>query len=261
MQKPEPVIKVISEILKSEDPYIMAHRERMICSVSFVKQSCKMDEVKTILNIGAGEWGPFNRLWAAVFPNAQITLSEGDLRDMLPYSSESFDFVICTEVFEHIAERDLRDGQANFTGILNLLSEIGRLLKRGGECFLTTPNICSCNNLSYMLHGSSPFMCPLHYREYTRYEIEKALKICGLEKRYMEAHNVFFTNKNPLEKLERMLKEYGFPTKDRGDDWFVIFTKPEGFAHRRWDDAATAFQFYPRACHEWQPGMIEFRNS
>lgn len=48
----------------------------------------------------------------------------------LPLESESFDTCLCTEVIEHIPPGTE----------LELLSEIFRLLKPGGKCYLTTPS-------------------------------------------------------------------------------------------------------------------------
>ncbi|MFM0265550.1 class I SAM-dependent methyltransferase [Paraburkholderia sediminicola] len=51
-----------------------------------------------------------------------------DLNEQLPIESESVDFVILQEVMEHLPDQ------------LFALQEISRILKPGGELFLTTPN-------------------------------------------------------------------------------------------------------------------------
>ncbi|MDZ7263404.1 MAG: class I SAM-dependent methyltransferase [candidate division KSB1 bacterium] len=47
-----------------------------------------------------------------------------------PFKSESFDFILCSEVVEHILPEESP----------LLLKEIGRLLKKNGRCLITTPN-------------------------------------------------------------------------------------------------------------------------
>jgi len=44
-----------------------------------------------------------------------------------PYKAESFDFIILTSVFTHMKPLDVK----------NYLSEISRVLKKGGRCFIT----------------------------------------------------------------------------------------------------------------------------
>lgn len=71
----------------------------------------------------------------------------------IPVSNESFDIIICTEVFEHIPEP------------IKALSEISRILKKGGKLLLTAPL------------GSGLHQEPFHfYGGYTPYWYEKFLK-------------------------------------------------------------------------------------
>lgn len=56
---------------------------------------------------------------------------KADIRKKLPFSDKSFDFIICSEVIEHIVKKD---GE-------KLLSEINRLIKPGGRVIVTTPNV------------------------------------------------------------------------------------------------------------------------
>ncbi len=68
----------------------------------------------------------------------------------LPYSDDSFDFVTATEIIEHLA--DYR----------SLLGEIYRVLRSGGACVLSTPNILSINSrLRYLWFGFHELFGPL----------------------------------------------------------------------------------------------------
>lgn len=59
----------------------------------------------------------------AYYPNAFFKSNEYTF----PYSNESFDFIFLTSVFTHM----LPDGLENY------LSEVSRVLKKGGRCFIT----------------------------------------------------------------------------------------------------------------------------
>ena len=54
-----------------------------------------------------------------------------DLSKKFPYEDNSFDFVIATEIIEHLFDTD------------SFLQEINRILKKDGTIILTTPNIAS----------------------------------------------------------------------------------------------------------------------
>jgi len=65
-----------------------------------------------------------------------------DLNLGLPYKSESFNYVACLEGIEHIENPH------------SLMREINRVLKIGGKCILSTPNVLSIRSrLSYLLYG------------------------------------------------------------------------------------------------------------
>lgn len=65
-------------------------------------------------------------------------------RESLPYESSSVDFVYCSEVIEHVV------------GTEHLLEEILRILRPGGWCFLTTPNLAFWCNRILLLLGYQP---------------------------------------------------------------------------------------------------------
>ena len=78
--------------------------------------------------------------------------------DALPYSDETFDLVTCTEVIEHLEHY-------RFT-----LREIFRVLKPGGVCVVTTPNILNLKSrIRFLFFGFYNLFGPLHFRESRRY--------------------------------------------------------------------------------------------
>jgi SAM-dependent methyltransferase len=78
--------------------------------------------------------------------------------DALPYADANFDLVTCTEVIEHIEH--YRD----------TIREIYRVLKPGGLCVLTTPNVLNLRSrIRYLLFGFFSLFGPLHFEETKRY--------------------------------------------------------------------------------------------
>jgi 2-polyprenyl-3-methyl-5-hydroxy-6-metoxy-1,4-benzoquinol methylase len=65
----------------------------------------------------------------------------------LPFDGSFFDLVICEEVIEHVLDTD------------HLLLEIKRVLKNGGLCILTTPNLSSWYNRGLLVFGYQPYNC------------------------------------------------------------------------------------------------------
>ena len=59
------------------------------------------------------------------FPEALVVQGDGT---MLPFRDNSFDWLVCSEVIEHVPERD------------KMIAEFGRVIKPGGIMILTTPN-------------------------------------------------------------------------------------------------------------------------
>ena len=59
----------------------------------------------------------------------------------LPFADASFDIVICTEVIEHVTETR------------QLITEINRVLKKGGKLIVSTPNLVSLGNRIGMVFG------------------------------------------------------------------------------------------------------------
>jgi len=62
-----------------------------------------------------------------------------------PFENESFDIIYCGEIIEHLFNPD------------HLLDEIRRVLKPGGRCIITTPNLAGWPNRLSLLLGYQPF--------------------------------------------------------------------------------------------------------
>jgi 2-polyprenyl-3-methyl-5-hydroxy-6-metoxy-1,4-benzoquinol methylase len=87
----------------------------------------------------------------------------------IPYPDAFFEYVIFTEVLEHIAVTDP----------LKILLEIKRVLKPGGFMLLSTPNVANISNVLALIKGDNIFWDPeifygsldRHNREYTPREV------------------------------------------------------------------------------------------
>lgn len=82
----------------------------------------------------------------------------------LPFDDEQFDIVICTEVLEHVKDK------------LGLITEMSRVLKKGGVLYLSFPNFLSLRNVwsdpHYHLFGVTLLPLPIA-RWYTRKRVGK----------------------------------------------------------------------------------------
>jgi SAM-dependent methyltransferase len=75
----------------------------------------------------------------------------------LPFSSEAFDGILCTQVLEHVPDPG------------RVLSELARVLKAGGRLFLTVPQ-------SWEVHEA-----PYDYFRFTRYGLDVLFQSAGLD--------------------------------------------------------------------------------
>lgn len=215
-----------NSINSSTESYIKSQRIRIFRTIELLEQMNLISGIKNVLVVGGKANPKFDKLFELTFNDAKITYTDCDLQKYIRESSDQFDLAICTEVLEHIGDVPYKDHYNNFSGVINLINEIARVLVPEGHCLLTTPNITGYLSLALILIGSSPFMYPGHYREYSRHELERILLAAGVNIKYFNAENVFMKHKNVIECIDEILDSYHFPSTDRGDDFFVIFQKP-----------------------------------
>ncbi len=65
--------------------------------------------------------------------------------DNLPFEGDFFDVIYCGEIIEHVFDPD------------HLLSEVKRVLKQGGTCVLSTPNLAGWSSRFALLLGYQPY--------------------------------------------------------------------------------------------------------
>ena len=135
------------------------------------------------LDIGAGS-SPFSSF--LILPNLisiDFTRYPGinivcDLNDKIPIKSESIDYVIMTNLIEHLYD-------------LRIISEANRLLKKGGNLYITCPLLLDVHQ------------APYDYHRYTNFYLEKKLKEEGFEIEYFTPLGDFWTFQTLVQNYYR----------------------------------------------------------
>lgn len=108
-----------------------------------------------------------------------------DAGEALPFDPDSFDFVLCGEVIEHVVDPD------------GLLIELRRVLKPGGRLILTTPNLAYAVNRLLLLCGVQPLFTETSLKKnYGRY-----FSFLGQGRRETQGHLKIFTRRALCELL------------------------------------------------------------
>jgi len=111
-----------------------------------------------VLDVGSGK-APYRRFFTEATEYIRLdnrkydkTDIEADITKRIPLKDESIDSVVCIQVLEHVDKPQ------------KVIKEIHRVLKRGGNCFLTT-------HMSAPLHGE-----PYDYYRFTKYGLKDLFK-------------------------------------------------------------------------------------
>ena len=103
--------------------------------------------VEFAAKIGAGErYGVDNHEPALIEARRRgVTVEKVNLNnEPIPFPDSFFDVILCREVAEHLTNPD------------NLFQEMWRVLRTGGRCLLSVPNLCSLHNRISVLFGWHP---------------------------------------------------------------------------------------------------------
>lgn len=233
------VSEVVESLISSDDPYHYGHARRIARTLQvFLDQ----DPQGTVLEIGTEGFFPLaiKKLIPEVevfvtdfnsdgqeYLRAEIAGQVGYFRSVtvnleqeeIPLPSESFDWVFCCEVLEHM------DVDPMF-----MMSEINRVTKLNGSLILTTPNIASTRGLTKILSGVEPYFymqyhldgSPYrHNYEYSVHSLSKVLNASGFQGKIWTED----TFEDPIEETIGKLSRAGFHIKNVGDNIFVVAKK------------------------------------
>jgi 2-polyprenyl-3-methyl-5-hydroxy-6-metoxy-1,4-benzoquinol methylase len=126
----------------------------------------------------------------------------------LDFNDECFDYILFTEILEHIA----------ITHPSIILSDLLRLLKPGGVLYLTTPNVSCFTNILELVKNKNIFWDPdifygsldRHNREFTSRDIEKILKIAGIKNYNISFFSTWGNTKQAPVHLIKFLIQHNF---------------------------------------------------
>jgi ubiquinone/menaquinone biosynthesis C-methylase UbiE len=138
---------------------------------------------------------------------------------MIPVENETFDYVLCSEVLEHM-ELDP----------MFMLAEVNRVLKPGGTLILTTPNIASSWGITKILRGIEPYFYmqyrhkPALYRHNYEYTVHSAMALiqgAGFDGQIWTEDSFEEPNTPEMNRLEKA----GYKMNHTGDNIFVLAKK------------------------------------
>jgi 2-polyprenyl-3-methyl-5-hydroxy-6-metoxy-1,4-benzoquinol methylase len=164
-----------------------------------------------------------------------VSVESVNLRERhLPYQDEEFDIVVMCEVLEHL----------NFNPLL-CLQEINRVTKKGGNLYLSTPNLSHITNRIKLLTGNSihnppsdfkrqldkekNFIVGIHWREYTKREVKKLLKDVGFK-----CVNSYYFHQNLGRGIISMAKKAVYKFRSLRPYCVYCFEKEKRIEHDFW---------------------------
>lgn len=245
----EDVVKALKPLIDPNDPYHNNHTKRHARTLEVLLDagvSGRVLEIGTssVVPIALNKLVPGLDLEVTDFFNGplvgEITVTAGDEsltlpcysfnleEEKFPCDDDYFDFIICSEVLEHM------DVDPMF-----MLAEINRVLKPGGTLVLTTPNCTSTQTIWKVLRGYDPyFFMQYHpnrdrYRhnyEYSLWSIRPLMAAAGLEANCWTEDSF----EPPTLVDINTLRAAGYKIDDAvlGDNIFVVAKKVSGVLDR-----------------------------
>jgi ubiquinone/menaquinone biosynthesis C-methylase UbiE len=152
--------------------------------------------------------------------NACFTAYNIDLEsDQLPVDNETYDWVLCCEVIEHM------DIDPMF-----MMFEVNRITKKKGNLLLTTPNITSSRGIEKMLKGIEPYFFMQYHKdrspyrhnyEYSIHSLMQVVRASGFDGSSWTED----TFEDPITRSLEKLKTIGIDIPNVGDNIFVVAKK------------------------------------
>jgi len=153
------MLKSIKEYLRRLTAETWLENKYQLLSLLEVNSQAK------VLDIGCGN-GSFTRMMADKIGSAYVLGMEinqelsrqayeinhidavtADAGKKLPFSDRTFDLVVANQLIEHLDDTD------------TFVKEVYRILRPGGVCICSTPNLASLHNIICLILGYQPFTC------------------------------------------------------------------------------------------------------
>jgi len=235
---PEDIREVLQELIPADDSYHVTHRRRFARTLQVLMEKRPKGR---LLEIGTS--GVFPAALSRLASDLKVDVTNFDMdeplhhtvldrlgnehaavrvdleNDPLPFKDESFDWVMCCEVLEHM-EIDP----------MFMMSEINRVLKPEAVLLLTTPNVASSTGIHKMLLGLEPYLFMQYHKtreyhrhnyEYTVHSLYQVLKASGF-------HGLIWTEdtfEDGRPSTMRRLVNAGFDIQHTGDNIFALCYK------------------------------------
>jgi ubiquinone/menaquinone biosynthesis C-methylase UbiE len=139
----------------------------------------------------------------------------------IPVEDSTFDYVICSEVIEHMD-----------VDPMYMLSEVNRVLKYGGKLVLTTPSCVGTRAIWKVLRGYEPYFYMQYHKdrnpyrhnyEYSPITLDAVIKAAGFSVNLWTENNFEDPVLEDFPRLE--IAGYTYDESMLGDNIFVVGTK------------------------------------
>lgn len=215
--------------------YLETHRVRFETTLKYLKERGVLRDNIKILEMGTPS--EFTDILKSEC-NAEITNTCSDLRyaPIMRWGdgenlAEEFDLILCMELIEHIKDQNTNDiGQLacfNGTGVKCLINECNKLLKQGGNLFLSTPNVHCYAVLHNWCQQKEIYTYDLHPRELTESYLREVLgeHFDNMEIDYFDCWSCHGVERVFMNMARNFLEENGYPAQNRDkDNLFILCT-------------------------------------